>query len=372
VVIEDNHLRIQLDSRVLTVSNIILRSLRARPSPSPHTTLYPVNAALSVLGITLGRPPDPYSSTSLQHLIHLSSVSDTTMASTPIPDSLNAVLARLADRLESLEARLDRIEASTGLTIASASTPKEATTPSPPTKGKGRAAAPAAPSKAKPAKKERPTKKAAIPSSPVPLPLAQTFATEGKTDRHLVTVVIPDASAQHVVGQGGKGLKQIHDISGARVNAYSLATGSRDERHVSIRGTDLQIGDALVVLGKRLARKKIRTPKAKKTGHTTDSLTSALRPPTTPSTLPIYSSTQRSGPPTGPRVVVVPTGESAASSTMPLASTSPTPTPIVPSVPIGTSPSISHLDSPDPALVRSLEPSRGRPPQTARRSRGRW
>jgi hypothetical protein len=347
----------------------VLAPLLARTPPSTQ-----LNAALSVLGITLGRPPDPYSSTSLQHLIHPSSVSDTTMASTPIPDSLNAVLARLADRLESLEARLDRIEASTGLTIASASTPKEATTPSPPTKGKGRAAAPAAPSKAKPAKKERPTKKAAIPSSPVPLPLAQTFATEGKTDRHLVTVVIPDASAQHVVGQGGKGLKQIHDISGARVNAYSLATGSRDERHVSIRGTDLQIGDALVVLGKRLARKKIRTPKAKKTGHTTDSLTSALRPPTTqqPSTLPVYSSTQRSGPPTGPRIVVVPTGESAASSTMPLASTSPTPTPVVPSVPMGTSPSISHLDSPEPALVRSLEPLRGRPPQTARRSRGRW
>jgi hypothetical protein len=73
---------------------------------------------------------------------------------------------------------------------------------------------------------------------------------EGKPDRHLVTIVIPDASAQHVVGQGGKGLKQIHDISGARVNAYSLA-GSNNERHVSIRGTDLQIGDALVVLGKR-------------------------------------------------------------------------------------------------------------------------
>ena len=57
---------------------------------------------------------------------------------------------------------------------------------------------------------------------------------EGKTDRHLVMVVIPDALAQHVVGQGGKGLKQIHDISGARVNAFSVASGSNDECYISI------------------------------------------------------------------------------------------------------------------------------------------
>ena len=91
----------------------------------------------------------------------------------------------------------------------------------------------------------------------VPLPLAQTFPTEGKPDHLLVTVVIPAASAQHVVRQGGKGLKQIHDISGAWIQAYTLASGSRDKHHVSIRGTDLQIGDALVVLGKRIARKKV-------------------------------------------------------------------------------------------------------------------
>ena len=50
-------------------------------------------------------------------------------------------------------------------------------------------------------------------------------------------MAIPDAAAAHVVGQGGKGLKQISDISGARISAYVLAKGSRKERHVSIRGT---------------------------------------------------------------------------------------------------------------------------------------
>jgi hypothetical protein len=167
------------------------------------------------------RPPESYKSTSFQYLIHFSSVFDTTMSSTPTPDTLTAILARLADRLDSLEDRLDRIEASAGPTIAATHLSAQENTKSPPflsakaTKGKGRAQAPQAPSKAKSAKKERSTKKAANLPNPVPLPLAQTFPMEGKTDRHLVTVVIPDASAQHVVGQGGKGLKQIHDISGA-------------------------------------------------------------------------------------------------------------------------------------------------------------
>jgi KH domain len=270
------------------------------------------------------------------------------MSSTPTPDDhFTALLVRLADRLDSLETRLDRIEVSANLTIARTDLSAAENAKSPPfysqkaTKGKGKAKAPVAPSKAKPAKKERPTKKAANLPNPVPLPLAQTFPMEGKTDRHLVTVVIPDASAQHAIGQGGKGLKQIHDISGARVNAYSMA-GSNDERHVSIRGTDLQIGDALVVLGKRIARKKVRTPKTKKPGPSTDSSKPAPFISTQQSsTLPHHSSTQRSGPSTGPRIVEVSTERKYESSVTPaaptvvMASPSPASTPIVPSVAMG-------------------------------------
>ena len=79
-----------------------------------------------------------------------------------------------------------------------------------------------------------------------------------------MTVAIPDATAAHIIRQGGKGLKQLHNISGARVSAIMLKSGLRDERHVSIRGTDEQIGDALVVLGKRLAQKRVRGPTTKK------------------------------------------------------------------------------------------------------------
>ncbi|KAF8817589.1 hypothetical protein BYT27DRAFT_7247456 [Phlegmacium glaucopus] len=153
------------------------------------------------------------------------------MPSTPTPsDDLSSVLQQLADRLDSLEVRLDRIEASAGPTIASISTPFP-------------------PSKAKPAKKERPTRKGAIPYATIPLPLAQTFPIEGKTNHHLVMVVIPDSGQCMLL-----------------VNTYTLADGPNDECHISIRGTNLQIGDALVVLGKQITRKKVHPPKLKKTG----------------------------------------------------------------------------------------------------------
>jgi hypothetical protein len=284
------------------------------------------------------------------------------MSSTPTNVDLVSVISylhNLASKLESIEERLIRIEDPAGPTIAATHAEETAKVPpfrsSEAIKGKGRAKAPQAPSKATSAKKERSIPKAANLPSPVPLRLAQTFPMEGKTDRHLVTVVIPDASAQHVVGQNGKGLKQIHDISGARVQAYSLA-GSSDERHVSIRGTDLQIGDALVVLGKRIARKKIRPPKAKKSGPTSGSSTSAPLHPTNPTTAHAaaqFTTTQRSGPSTGPRIVEVPTERNdespvpVSAPTVVMASPSPTSTPIVPSVTMGSPDSYT----PDDALT---------------------
>jgi len=286
------------------------------------------------------------------------------MAHPSTPDDLSSVLRRLADRLDSLETRLDRIEGQkTAFTIAAtapfADSPEAAKRPpfterQPPTKGKGKANAQApAPSKAKPAKKERSTKKGAIPSAAIPLPLAQTFSTEGKTDRHLVTVVVPDDTAMHVIGKGGKGLKQVHDISGARVHAYTLATGSHDERHISIRGTDLQIGDALVVLGKRVSRKRVHPPKTKKTkdASATPSTRAHLPHPIIPkkSTTTLPPSPRLAGPSTS-GIIELPTTEedsdssdadssgTAPAPSVQMASPSPSSTPTVPSVSMGSPP----------------------------------
>lgn len=329
--------------------------------------------------------------------------------------TLAASLADLVRRLDSLEARLPAV-GSVGQTIAAASASPMQTAPIPtPTKGKVRAQAAPTPSKAKPAKKKDPTKKKTIPSNPLPLHLAQTFPQEGKPDRHLVTVAIPDATAAHVIGQGGKGLKQIHDISGARVSAYTLVEGSRDERHISIRGTDQQIGDALVVLGKRVARKRIHLPKPKKPEPTAGALQAAqdanlpsapaaggrLSAPRAPSTRPSATFPAPSLQPSAPShlstqrdwstpVSRTPSqGEQGASATPPsvqMASPSPVSTPHVPTVAMS-SPSSSSTPTASPmhvdavsthgrAMPESAHPDARRAaadtprPQTARRGGG--
>jgi len=216
------------------------------PPSSSHTTPYTCSRSSMSSTMSSTRP----------HSTH-------EVSRSPSPD-LQDVLLDIQSSLDSLAERILAIESANRARIGTVSmTP--APPPPPSTKGKARAQAAPAPLKAKPAKKERPTKKAPIPSEGLPLHLAQTFPQEGKPDCHLVTVAIPDATAAHVIGQGGKGLKQLHDISGARVSAYTLKSGPRDERHVSICGTNEQIGDALVVLGKRLARKRVRGPTTKKT-----------------------------------------------------------------------------------------------------------
>ncbi|KAF7290723.1 hypothetical protein MIND_01313000 [Mycena indigotica] len=51
-----------------------------------------------------------------------------------------------------------------------------------------------------------------------------------------------------------------HDTSGAQLRAYS-DRAAPGERRVSIRGTDQQIGEALIALGKRFMRKRVRAKK---------------------------------------------------------------------------------------------------------------
>jgi len=329
--------------------------------------------------------------------------------SSPTLTDLVAVIEALRRSVLTLEDRLGRIEYADRVRIATVSmTP---TSPSvPPTQGKARTDTAPAPSKAKPAKKDRPTKKAAIPSDSLPLHLAQTFPQEGKPDRHLVTVAIPDATAAHVIGQGGKGLKQLHDISGARVSAYTLTSGPRDERHVSIRGTDEQIGDALVVLGKRMARKRIHGPKAKKTvpGKPLPTVASApppvaslpstwgpaasearrpssLAPPPTsyqPASLPLSSPSQYRPPTAAPSAPLTrePSASPAPPATVVMASPSPSSTPYAPTVVMG-SPSLSGMAALTPMQVDAMRtstrldaarPTTSTPPrkQTARRGGG--
>jgi len=167
-------------------------------------------------------------------------------------------MAELLMRFDALENRLDRLESKSILPTANAPSSSSAAAakpkPAKSTKGKGKAKAPTT----------------TTPSTGVPVSSQIRVSTLDKAiakvvqEKTTLSMFIPDEMAGHVVGRAGSGLKQIHDISSAKVSVSP--TVSAGFRTVSIRGTDREVGDALSAIGKRMARRRLRTTskKAKK------------------------------------------------------------------------------------------------------------
>ncbi|KAK7025878.1 hypothetical protein R3P38DRAFT_3193508 [Favolaschia claudopus] len=224
------------------------------------------------------------------------------------------------------------------------------------------------------------------PSTPAPtpaiiavghtaIPLAETLPTaEDSPSRYSCTLVVPDSVVGHIVGRGGKGLHQSHDISGAQLRAYT-DKASPLERRVSIRGTDQQIGEVLIALG---MRKRIRS---KKKGPSRLSGDPAPPPPGPKRAHPVHPS-QPPAPvppppaasaqphpgvflPHNPATISIPTQVMAS----PIPTPRPSSTPYAPSVAMPTAiPSPSpHSVAPSPMAIDAIRPERGRRQQTARR-----
>ena len=198
----------------------------------------------------------------------------------------------------------------------------------------------------------------ATASKPVAAPLSAHHSRKFSPDRFSASLVITEDLMGHVVGCGGRGLKQVTDISSARVSAFTQKVDSRSEHLVSIRGTDKQLSDALVVLGKRIACKRVSAPKKKKKGIAPSGpVNVAPGPP--PSVAPQNPSAPRTWPP--PRQTTTPTQgracPSAASQTRALQSSLPPPTPSSRTV-VMTSPSQSRDRSATPVVpsVRIASP----------------
>ncbi|KAG6871632.1 hypothetical protein C0995_002112 [Termitomyces sp. Mi166 len=70
------------------------------------------------------------------------------------------------------------------------------------------------------------------------------------------------------VAMNGQGLKQAHDLSGSQLAAFAVGpAGNEGHRFITIRGTDQQIGEALVVIGKRIGKRRVHAPRKQKTGN---------------------------------------------------------------------------------------------------------
>ena len=164
------------------------------------------------------------------------------------------------------------------------------------------------PSQAKPTKKE----KAKAPTTPAtrvlaPQSICTTTLSKVIQEKTTTTLSIMDDQAGHVVGRAGSGLKQVHDISGAKVSVSPTVTAGF--RLVTIRGTDRQVGDALTTISKRLACHRLRSPKAAKKikAPSSGNPTTAAPPPPvitivppTPTKVPTPTPTTRSQPSSGP------------------------------------------------------------------------
>ena len=196
------------------------------------------------------------------------------MSSDPVTlDTLFGLLRTVLERLDVLDVRLVILE-------SKPPPPTAAPTPSiaPPSRGGSTHKKARAPRKAK---STAPT----IPSATtVPsFSIRTTTTLPVALEKIAVTVSILDDLAGHIIGREGTGLCQIHNISNAKLSVYpTLVSGVR---LVSARGSSREVGDALTIIGKRLAGRRVRTPK-KKTPSAPAASTSTAPEGSLPSTSP--------------------------------------------------------------------------------------
>ena len=148
---------------------------------------------------------------------------------------------------------------------------------------------------------------------------------ESSPDRFSTSLVLADDLVGHMVGHSGHGLKQVADISSACILVHSQEINGHWEHLVSIQGTNKQLGDALVVLGKQIARKCVTVPKKKKDGLASFGLGNAGPGPSPQAALPKPSAPSL---PSSARQTTTPTrGRARPSQTRAPQSSLPPPTP---------------------------------------------
>ncbi|KAG6870916.1 hypothetical protein C0995_009725 [Termitomyces sp. Mi166 len=94
-------------------------------------------------------------------------------------------------------------------------------------------------------------------NAPLAIPLAQELPTDGQACCYKCALKIPHSLVLHMIGHQEQGLKQAHNLSGSQLAAFAVGpAGNEGHWFVTIRGTDQQIGEALVCQVHALQKQK--------------------------------------------------------------------------------------------------------------------
>ncbi|KIJ34512.1 hypothetical protein M422DRAFT_263482 [Sphaerobolus stellatus SS14] len=172
-------------------------------------------------------------------------------------EKLAEILANLVVELKEVKARLHKLESSPTLPAKPAAPSSLAHTSSVGSyPRKGQLAAPTS----------TPTKG----SSTTALPGINSLSSKAAFEKTVITLSIPDEQVGHVVGKSGAGLRQIHEVSKAKISVAPPSDTS-GLRSVTIRGSAREVGDAISAIGKCLAHRRIRKSREKKQKKAEDS-----------------------------------------------------------------------------------------------------
>ena len=106
-------------------------------------------------------------------------------------------------------------------------------------------------------------------NAPLAIPQAQDLSPiDGKTPHYKCMLELPNSLVAHILGHQGQGLKQAYDISSSWLATFLVGLAENSGcQFVTIRSTNQQIGEALMVFEKCITKQYVHVPQKQHSGN---------------------------------------------------------------------------------------------------------